>query len=358
MPPSLTHFRAVVLTSLVVATIAFAGLAQYVPRTRTPAPAAAPSSGVSESTDTIRADVAPRAVLARGTRAARQCVVNSDVLPSVCVVTALVGTYEKTLKQVEVQEGAFAGGYMFAFTDRADLLERHNAIVDGVLAPARWHALPLHVPTDAGDCRDGERNSPCTNRHPFNLAKFYKMQFFRVPLIAERCDVVAWCDATLHIKAPFFAALTRFALEDKNLVVYVHARRGNVAAEVRESSYAKYSGASWNGHVQPVQPVDEQFAAYTAEGFTSKWFDANGAVYTPQYGLYVTCMVMFDLRKNVTYEFLDAWWQQNLQWTTQDQVSFPYVAWKLNVFPYALPDHAHGGTSDNNALFRKLRHGV
>ena len=81
-------------------------------------------------------------------------------------------------------------------------------------------------------------------------------------------------------------------------------------------------------------------------GFNERWFE-NTTWFNEsmgleaninRYGLYVTCMVMFDLRRIETKPFLDCWWRENILLSTQDQVSFPYCAWKHNVSVTGLPD--------------------
>ena len=101
-------------------------------------------------------------------------------------------------------------------------------------------------------------------------------------------------------------------------------------------------------------------------GFEEQWFE-NTTWFNEsmgleaninRYGLYVTCMVMFDLRRIETKPFLDCWWQENILRSTQDQVSFPYCAWKHNVSVTGLPDsEAPDGNYGDNNYFQKLQHG-
>ena len=50
----------------------------------------------------------------------------------------------------------------------------------------------------------GARNNPCEQPFLFNIAKFYKMQFYRVPQIQESCNVIVWFDGTIQIKSGTF----------------------------------------------------------------------------------------------------------------------------------------------------------
>jgi hypothetical protein len=57
-----------------------------------------------------------------------------------------------------------------------------------------------------------------------------------------------------------------------------------------------------------------------------------------QFGMWVTAFVAFDNKNRRVRRFLDFWFLQTLNYTTQDQVSFSYCAQKLNIIPYTLPD--------------------
>ncbi len=57
------------------------------------------------------------------------------------------------------------------------------------------------------------------------------------------------------------------------------------------------------------------------------------------------------------HRFLDLWTMQNRKYSTQDQVSFPYVSQMLQVHPLSLPYKEIYGTYDFNNLFLKLVHG-
>ena len=80
-----------------------------------------------------------------------------------------------------------------------------------------------------------------------------------------------------------------------------------------------------------------------------------------RYGMFVTCMVLFDLRRSITRKFLDCWWRETVRWSTQDQMSFPFCAWDLGVDIAALPDgnvlRNDQGDFNNNKWFQKMKHG-
>ena len=333
----------------------------------------------------------------------------------VLFVTAVYGDYEKTLKEpVQQQHPAD----FVAFTDHTDLssptwqirlvedpldyLFKHggrvgvgasasvnSATAAGDAAPiqaatsspspssslsssassssrkkGRAHGSAARIAAAYSPAVDGI-NSLAQNRHPFNLAKVFKMQFYRFFDLSEYRAAV-WLDATVRIISPQTAgiALMLVAQETRNLVTFEHARGGLMSAEVAASKSEKYEGTHWGCCDQPYQNMTRQYEEYLQEGFTEKWwldeYDAPmGISKRPEWGMWVTCFVAFDLQSPKSFEFLDAWWRENVIRTTQDQVTFPYLAWKMKVYPFSLPSPGvSGGTADHNDLFEKTPHGL
>lgn len=199
----------------------------------------------------------------------------------------------------------------------------------------------------------------------FLQAKIFKTQMHRFVDI-EQYDVVVWLDATVLLINPETAHyLVRLVDAGRNFITFEHfsSRRGSVAEEVASSRFTRYLAPS--EVYGPAQDVDGQYAGYLAEGFTEKWwlseYDAPmGIKNRPEYGMWVTCFVAYDARSRGTTSFLNAWWAQIVQGSTQDQVSFPYVAWKQKAYPFSLPTNSSGvvisGTCERNSIYEKLDH--
>ena len=297
-----------------------------------------------------------------------------DSRVQICGISAMLGVYEKTAKEpVEPLVPSFP---LFLVTDQEHLLRANSS-------SSSWTRIRLNSTLWQEDCRKpefvGAPNNPCDQPFLFNLAKFYKMQFYRVPQIQEAgCNVVIWLDATLQIKkASFMGRMADRAERGQNFVVYVQDgprkgwQRGEVIDEVRRSKHGKYGGKQ-PGSFGPPQNVSGQYQRYLAEGFREKWFENatwldeyKGVGNDSKYGLYITCMVLFDLRRPDTKSFLDCWWKENILGSTQDQVGFPYCAFKLKTRIHALPDSEeptrwdpYDEKADSNPYFRKLRHGI
>ena len=312
----------------------------------------------------------------------------------VLFVTAIYGDYEKTLKEPAQQQHP---ADFVAFTDRTDLasptwqirlvedpldyLVKHGGRV-GVGASGSVHADAggETAASAAEDAGRGHRtaaagimttastdgiNSLTQNRHPFNLAKVFKMQFFRFFDLTEYRAAV-WLDGTIQIIGPQTAGLVFHLLAEqgRNLATFEHSRRGILSAEAVASKTEKYEGTHWGCCDQPYQNVTRQYEEYVEEGFSEKWwleeYDAPmGISKRPEWGLWVTSFVAFDLRSPTSFAFLDAWWRENVVHSTQDQLSFPFVAWKMKVYPFSLPSPGiSAGSWMRNDFFARAEHGM
>ena len=78
--------------------------------------------------------------------------------------------------------------------------------------------------------------------------------------------------------------------------------------------------------------------------------------------MWVTCFVAYATKLPDTISFLNSWWTELVQQSTQDHLSFPYVAWKHKMYPFSLPTNVSGvvlnGGYKNNDLYKKLPHGT
>ena len=134
-----------------------------------------------------------------------------------------------------------------------------------------------------------------------------------------------------------------------------------LSAEVQASlGIGRYDTTFAYGAPQSFQNISRQYEHYLEEGFVEKWFMDNDNVKNitgEEYGLWVTAFVCFDIRLAESKTFLDTWWHENLWHSSQDQVSFPYVVWKVNLLPHNLPDGEITGNYAHNSLFTKRAHG-
>lgn len=268
----------------------------------------------------------------------------------IAFLTAIFGRYEKTLKEPATQS---LKAKFFAFTDRPDL-SRNDSVWQVVrFTEDDWKTIP----------KDVGRNSLTNNQHPFNLGKYFKLQWNKLSLL--KCfRYVVWLDASVRIISSEAASTVKFlADQGLNAITFEHMRKGKLLNEVGASKGEKYYSPVWQNQKQPVQNVSEQYLNYTMNGFKEYWWlEKNDMPFwitgREEYGIYVTCFLGWNAQDPKTHEFLDMWWYENVHSTTQDQVTFPYVAWKMSMYPFALPFGNITGTADTNSLYVKMGHGL
>lgn len=202
------------------------------------------------------------------------------------VYTAIFGDYD-TLKQPSPQDESCD---FICFTDGA--------------MPARvgaWRVI---------------RVKPDTALHPRLQAKYFKLLSHAIfpggrlalryaPLsFRRRADLSIWIDASLQIGSPTFVRDMRHQLGDGDWAMFLHPWRDCIYDEASASlALPKYQ----------TLPVLAQVEAYRH-------------LVPPHGGLYACGVIA---RREPAAERLkrihDLWWQENVKWTYQDQLSLPYV---------------------------------
>eukprot|EP01039_Chlorochromonas_danica_P002854 gene2854-3118_t len=261
----------------------------------------------------------------------------------VAVVTAIYGGYESSCKPIVRQSIAVD---FYCFTDHPEELA-HNA-PGWILDSTPYHLLLLtHF---LGRDEEEMVNRYDRNNHPFNIAKFYKLSFRRIPHLQDY-DVVIWMDGTLQLRNMRTAEIVQRMLLDSEVrvITWKHMSNSNLSEEVAASIMSgKYTVTHWAGHAQPYQNVEAQLDHYIRE-----------LHYPDPYGrLACTCFVAVDMRSEQALSAMENWMNHVLTWTTQDQVSFPVAMYQSGINPLLLPNKEVLGSYDYNDFFVKLPHGM
>jgi hypothetical protein len=155
-----------------------------------------------------------------------------------------------------------------------------------------------------------------TNVHPRMQAKRFKLLSHRIfphgrlaaryaPFaIRRRADLSIWIDANLQIKSPTFVQDMRNILGNGDWAMFVHPDRDCIYDEaVASLPMRKYQGL----------PILRQVEAYRTA------VPAHGGLYA--------CTIL--VRREPLAERLERlnelWWDENVKWTYQDQLSLPFV---------------------------------
>lgn len=262
----------------------------------------------------------------------------------ICFITAIYGSYETSCKRFAKQT---VPADFICFTDNPTI-KNNGWIID---------AAPYHMLNKSPLDNDTYVNSIKTNKHTFNISKYYKQAFKNIPRLKDY-DVVVWLDGTLEITSNKVAEYVLQNIRAHPIITWHHERRwGILKDEMIASKFAKYTNTIWNNQLQPFQDVEAQYNAYIADGYTEEYFKAIPS-HTPHLGVWITCFLAF-LNTEVTSEFLDLWYLQTLKHTTQDQIGFPYVCQKTGTMPYTLPNgEVAGEPHERTDFYIKHRHGI
>jgi hypothetical protein len=253
-----------------------------------------------------------------------------------CIISACLGGYEKTTKVHPYYPDT---DFIF-FTDNENMENVGCWIIDNT-PYYRTHRPKV----DTGIYKNSINN----NNHTFNLAKYYKEQFYNIPRLLEY-DYIIWLDGTIQLTKPNFTEYIIKVFNERNDVIvqtmHHEQRSGILDSEAGASNFYRYTSTFWGGQPQPFQNVTHQYEYYQSQGYKNEYWK-NKSIHDlsyrnndyTHYGVWLTCLIAWDMRKPMTRKFLDAWYLENLNQTTQDQISFPYVAQKLGIDPYTYPDN-------------------
>lgn len=269
----------------------------------------------------------------------------NDVLPNkkVVFITAIYGDYESSCKPYAKQT---IPTDFICFTNNNHIIS-NNWEVD---------TKPYHKINPSAFDDGSYLNSLKNNNHTFNLAKYYKQSFHNIPKLKEY-DIVVWLDGTKEITNPKTSEWIANQIELNPIIAWEHKnRKGSLKAEVEASiSLAKYSSKFWFNQPQPFQEIQAQYHAYIQDNYNEDLWTTI-APERKNFGVWNTGFIAFNNKNDDVHKFLDLWYLQTLRYSTQDQVSFPYVVQKLHLYPYTLPNSFIKGDSTGNYLFVKHYH--
>ena len=139
-----------------------------------------------------------------------------------------------------------------------------------------------------------------------------------------------WIDGGVELLSEGFAAAMIAAMDGRPLGVFAHPQRESVYDEAAVCArLKKYEDAL----------LEQQVVDYRAAGF----LDANG--------LWGCTVLVWDLTHPQQAKLSELWWAQQERYGTMDQVSLPFVLWRLGIRTAQLPGPLWG-----NEWFRSLKH--
>lgn len=235
----------------------------------------------------------------------------------ICFITAIYGNYELSCKPYTQQTIP---------TDFICFTDNNNICSNGWTIDTK----PYHIHDKHAMCK----NSICNNKHPRNISKYYKIAFQNIPILQEY-DIIIWIDGNIEIISNRTSEYIADYIQKYKMVCWHHPHHfGLLRAEVKTSAkLQKYICED----EQPFQDIWNQYQQYIDNGYDDDYL-IHHKKNQPHLGVWLTCFMAFNNKDKYISEFLQAWYQQILEHTTNDKISLPYVCYKLGMIPYTLPD--------------------
>jgi hypothetical protein len=196
--------------------------------------------------------------------------------------------------------------------------KRNPAVVSMELPPPKKNVAHVDAPTLPVDvytaiCGEYEKSrngiqvfndSPSDRfKEPVMNAKVYKI----LPHLFTKSPYRIWVDGNIFPKRDS-SEIIKELLGDHDIATYKHPWRNCLYAE-SQAARGRLKPEYW-----PL--LDAQVAQYRQEGMPTN------------FGL-AECGVLISRDNATTREFFERWWGQVTRYSSRDQVSFPYVWWKM-----------------------------
>jgi hypothetical protein len=224
-------------------------------------------------------------------------------LPKVACITSIFGDYDELQEQSHI-DGSNVDWFCFS---------------DKNIKSKRWKVIttPYHLKDDVSGKNSIQSNLQNLPKLCMMSAKYYKIKSHHIPLL-QSYDYIVWIDARIAITEHFIPFVFDMMTSGKKLIHYKHSVRKTVKDEVSESN---------NQPRYVEQNVNEQYERYLHNGFPD------------QSGLFENGMFIRTIRDKKINNLFDVWWKHNVNYSFQDQISYPYVLWESNLYPdYIITD--------------------
>jgi len=151
--------------------------------------------------------------------------------------------------------------------------------------------------------------------HPRLAAKHPKM----LPWLYTEADIAVWVDGAFKVVGDGFQQACIDALGDDDIVVWKHPERNQRNCLYDEANYC----AGWPKYYN--YPIGKQVESYRDQGMPAG------------FGLWACGTIVWRNNEDAR-SFGLTWLGENMFWSIQDQISFPYLVWKyqprLATFPF------------------------
>ena len=186
----------------------------------------------------------------------------------------------------------------------------------GGQAPWRQIISSEHHDVSVSYYTDANTPSRHLSMHPRLKAKIHKMLEWRF----VEAEWYVWMDSSIKITTPDPAALILRAAGDAPLCLFRHSARNSIADECAAVRESLYSNNDYMVRRYLGEPLLEQLVHYYGD---PEFIDNS-----------LFAMTFFAYHRSAV-PLMQDWFFENVLWTIQDQISFPYVLQRSGL-PYAL----------------------
>ena len=229
----------------------------------------------------------------------------------VAFVTAAFGLYERALHDPIVQEMIEPPPSFVAFCDTifaAQVLRTTEEALRGrtrsKLADSVWELDWSGYHRQLAPREFMVVNGSCSN---FQMAKWYKMQFYLVPRL-RLFDWVVWMDATIALRDPL---CSHFIASGTHSLISVH-----------------YAPRRCSLHAEMVATAESARYKEVRDAGFSRVHDYTRAGQPDLFGMWLTCFNVHNMKHNATVPALNLWHRETRIYMN-DQLAFPHVAWQF-----------------------------
>ena len=230
-------------------------------------------------------------------------------IKKIAIITSIYGEYD-VLKEQNINNKNIVDWY--CFTDSKNLKSKGWNI----------NNIPYHM----NEFNEYYSNLKKDNLKHYNMmsAKYYKINSHKVDIL-QKYDYYIWIDGSIFLQKDFIKNIYKVINKtNKEVIHFKHSARDNIKDEYLFSKdMMKYKMIN----------LYKQYNDYIKYGFTDNK------------GLYENTIIIRKNVKKINNAF-EKWFQENIKYGFQDQISLPYIYWKYNINPYLINENVF-----NNKLY-------
>ena len=244
----------------------------------------------------------------------------NNQIKKIAIITAIYGNYDN-IKEQDINNKADVDWY--CFTDNTDMKSDQWTII----------TTPYHLNSTKYEYKNSYHNVSDKKIYNMMCAKYYKLKNHEIDIL-QKYDYIIWIDGSITLRPNFINNVLKNIIDnDYELASFKHSERNNINDEVKLSlTMDKYK----------TQDLNTQYQFYLQD------------VFNDNIGLFENTIIIRKKTERINNIF-DMWWIHNLKYSYQDQISFPYVLWKLNENPdYVIQENVFNNTEYSFVDFKYM----